>query len=185
MGQTDHLRDLHGARFLILLDAAGLPSKRPECSKVIYGTIKFAKLDFFLRCPEYLYAAVRIVDPDTAKTWDDCPTLPMHKYKMGPFEREYYDVFAILESKGLLEIRADKERRGRAFHLTNQGQEAVEKFLEEPRFQEYHTVAKVISNFFGQWGGNELKDFLYDNFPEVGEARLNQPIQPYRRTKNA
>lgn len=177
MGHGHRLTEHHAARFLMLLDSAGEPSPRAGCTKVIYGTIKFAKLDFLLRYPEYLYQAVKIVAPDIVKQWDDVDHLPMSKYKMGPFEREFYDVISHLESRGLVRVTKANSTNAREFHLTAQGSGAVKELLREPLLKEYHAVGCVIRDHFGKWGGSELRDFIYEHFPSVGDAGLNESIK--------
>lgn len=188
MGHDYDFNYLTGARLLILIDEVGAAVEHSARVRVIHGTLKLAKLDFLLRYPEYLYQAVKIVSPSTEKYWNDVRAHPMSKYKMGPFEREYYNVFALLDSRGWTEtIRSGGLlSRERSFFLTRLGREFIAAELaHEAKWKEHQEVARVIRQFFGNWTGAELKNFLYQQFPKISATGLDDtiPLNPKEAAK--
>ncbi|MEK6750697.1 MAG: hypothetical protein AABZ00_00415 [Chloroflexota bacterium] len=156
--------EFHSARLLLLLRYAG-----GKYSK-ISGRLKLAKLDFFVRYPSYLKKALEAnativapVDPES----------PMIRYKYGPWDNKYYDVFAFLVAKGLVSISPTK--RGDEFALTDRGQEAVNE-LKGPDFDEIINRCELVNKRFKDFSGTQLKDYIYNNFPEIVALPLNSEI---------
>ncbi|MEM7114355.1 MAG: hypothetical protein AAF614_18110, partial [Chloroflexota bacterium] len=110
--------ELHAARILLLLKHAG--GKRGKNKGRIVGRTKLAKLDFFVRYPTYLAKAQNTAtDPSKLPR----PDSPMIRYKYGPWDDKYYNVFALLISRGLVSITPSKD--GDNFMLTERGFYAV------------------------------------------------------------
>lgn len=156
--------EFHSARLLLLLRYTG-----GKYSK-ISGRLKLAKLDFFVRYPSYLKKALEAnativapVDPES----------PMIRYKYGPWDNKYYDVFAFLVAKGLVSISPTK--RGDEFALTDRGQEAVNE-LKGPDFDEIINRCELVYKRFKDFSGTQLKDYIYNNFPEIVALPLNSEI---------
>lgn len=179
MGHQHTFDFLTGSRLLILIDEVGASVEHPSRVRALQGTLRLAKLDFLLRYPEYLYAAIKIVSPSTEKYWRDVQAEPMSKYKMGPFEREYYNVFGMLDSRGFTEtVRSggllDRER---TFFLTRSGRQFIERELgPDPKWREHQDVARVVRQFFGNWSGADLRNFLYEHFPRITATGLDDTI---------
>ncbi|MEN8221563.1 MAG: hypothetical protein ABFS56_35525 [Pseudomonadota bacterium] len=96
----------------------------------IKGRTKLAKLDFFLRYPVYLEKALdklkkgRLTLEEHEK--QNIETR-MIRYKYGPWDEKYYDVWAYLLAKGLIVI---KPINGIDYFLiTPQGKAAVDSLL--------------------------------------------------------
>lgn len=175
MGHQLNYNWLSGCRYLVLICEAGETTNESHGVRVIRGTMKLAKLDFLLRYPEYLTSAVGIISPSQVKYWRDNPTEPMAKYLMGPFEKEMYDVFGILDSRGLTTTRGHLAER--SFYITEQGRQFVQQALyKDERYEAYREVAEVVGRFFGRMTGPELKSFLYKHFPDIENTGIDTMI---------
>ncbi|MCZ7547607.1 MAG: hypothetical protein M5U11_00415 [Anaerolineales bacterium] len=152
--------EFHAARILLLLKYAG--GKQAKIS----GRLKLAKLDFFVRYPSYLSKAI---GSDSKITTYIQPESPMIRYKYGPWDNKYYDVFALLVAKGLMAISSTKS--GDEFSLTDRGQNAVTE-LQGPDFEEIIFRCQLAYQRFKDFSGSQLKNFIYENFPEI----VAQPI---------
>lgn len=93
--------ELHAARLLLLLNYAGIKGK-------IVSRTKIAKMDFFVRYPAYLKKAATINNISMDDEVDIRPDSPMIRYKYGPWDSKYYNVFALLIAKGLITILPSK-----------------------------------------------------------------------------
>ena len=86
----------HAARLMFLLKH-GVRGK----DRSIAGRLKVAKMDFFLRYPAYLKRAATIKGIDHSQIPQEIrPESRMIRYKYGPWDAKYYDVFAYLASQG-------------------------------------------------------------------------------------
>lgn len=164
---TDESAEFHAARLLILLKIAGGRSSK------IVGRTKIAKLDFFVRYPTYLVKAINLLNLPADIKPGPSPESPMIRYRYGPWDSKYYDIFALLIAKGLIEIYPTE--KGDTFQLTARGEFAV-KELEGPEFEEIIERCKVVNKIFGDKGGTWIKNFIYENFPEVVAKSIGKEI---------
>lgn len=160
--------EFHAARLLLLVKLAGGRKGR------IVGRTKLAKLDFFVRYPRYLERAAQIKGQQLAETRVVSPESPMIRYKYGPWDSKYYDVFALLVAKGLLDIRSSKE--GDIFQLTPKGQYAVTE-LSRGEFDQLIVRCRLTYQLFGGETGTAIKNFIYQNFPEIVAKNLGEKIE--------
>lgn len=174
--EPDDSIEFHAGRLLMLLMFCGLdlPGKR-----AIRGRTKLAKLDFLLRYPSYLYRALESHGRnDLAKLFEESEIhsieASMIRYKYGPWDSRYYDVFAYLSAKGLLEVvpKAGVD----LFILTEQGESAVTALLQDTAFQKLKDRCMIVRKVFGRWSGETLKIFIYRSFPEIVQQSLGSTI---------
>jgi hypothetical protein len=166
---TEESIEFHATRILFLMKYTG--SSR---TYRIIGRMKIAKLDFFVRYPTYLEKAAKILIqelPHFSETY--APESRMIRFKYGPWDEKYYDIFAYLLSKGMIEIEPSK--RGDVFKLTNKGKAAIEE-LEGPEFNEIVKRCKLTKRLFGSKTGTYMKNFIYVNFPEVVGKEAGEEI---------
>lgn len=156
--------EFHAARLLLLLKYAGGRYAR------IVGRLRLAKLDFFIRYPSYLSKAL---GSESKITTSLEPESPMIRYKYGPWDQKYYDVFAFLVAKGLVTISPTKS--GDEFALTTRGQEAVNE-LQGPDFDEIINRCRLVYQKFKDFSGSQLKDYIYKTFPEIVSQPLSSEI---------
>lgn len=171
--------DYHAARVLLLIAYCGSPIEHPE----IKGRTLLAKLDFFLRYPVYLNKAAWIrkkmelheLMAEGLKDHEkDNVETRMIRYKYGPWDDVYYSVLAYLLAKGLLRIQIRKEVE--YFGLTEKGLELSRVFSEHPAFEGLVSRAKVLKRLFPRWSGTSVKNFIYEEFPEIVSLPLGEEI---------
>ncbi len=86
----------------------------------------------------------------------------MIRYKYGPWDERYYDIFAFLVAKDLMEILPSKTK-GDVFQLTKKGEAAVEELIE-PEFDELTNRCQLTDKLFGKSTGATIKRFIYHYF---------------------
>lgn len=162
--------EFHAARILLLIKYVG--TSKP---KRIVSRTKIAKIDFFVRYPTYLEKAAKILKkgkfPSFSETYE--PESRMIRYKYGPWDNRYYNVFAYLIAKGMIEI--EPSERGDIFTLTDKGSIAVEE-LEGPEYEEIIQRCKLVKKLFGTKSGTGIKRFIYEKFPEVVGKEVGELI---------
>lgn len=154
----------HAARLLLLLYFAG------DKNRQIDGRTKLAKLDFFVRYPGYLARAAEIKGVRSEIRAGLTPESKMMRYKYGPWDGRYYDIFAYLTAKGFVEIQPSKTK-GDSFRLTQKGEVAA-RLLEGPEFDEVIARCLLVSKLFGKSTGSGIKEFIYRHFASI----VNQPL---------
>jgi hypothetical protein len=154
------------ARLLILIDAFTGKTKSLE------GRTKLAKLDFFLRYPNYLKRAIAIRAPD-----QQLPDLPfetdtienrMIRYKYGPWDPAYFALLGRLIGRGL--IVPIPLRTGIGYRTTDKGRDIAVRLAATDAWRPTVEAATILRRHFDLTGSN-LKQFVYSNFPEVTAAR--------------
>lgn len=154
--------EFHAARIIILLKYAG------GRTYSIVGRTKLAKLDFFIRYPSYLSKAAG--DDAVSSVSTDSP---MIRYKYGPWDKKYYNIFALLVAKELISIEPTK--KGDQFSLTDRGRAAVDE-LDGPDFEELIERCKLVNDLFKGKSGTYIKNYIYQNFPEIVAKQLGDAI---------
>lgn len=164
--RAEESMELHAARLLLLLSYAGIKGR-------IVSRTKIAKMDFFVRYPVYLKKAAAIHNIKTDDEIDVRPESPMIRYKYGPWDSKYYNIFALLIAKGLVTILPSKN--GDVFELTDRGRRAVSE-LDTIEFENIIERCKIVSDLFRNKTGSAIKDFIYEHFPEVTSRSLGEEI---------
>lgn len=159
--------EFHASRLLFLLKYAGGRKAK------VTGRTKIAKLDFFVRYPTYLKKAAELKGFQADITADARPESTMIRYKYGPWDPKYYNVFALLVARGLITV--EPSDKGDIFELTLRGQYVVEE-LSGPDFNDIVERCQLVKRLFGQDTGTAIKDFIYKNFPEVVAMSLGEEI---------
>src|SRR5258708_7051132 len=94
---ADDILEFHAARLLLLLSLCSTKDR-------IEGLTKLAKLDFFVRYPQFferVNAHAKKVAPATPRTIES--SMVRHHY--GPWDKRYYHILAYLEGKDLIEVQ--------------------------------------------------------------------------------
>ncbi len=105
---ADDIVEFHAARLLLLFHTCGVRGG-------INSLTKMAKLDFFVRYPDFFDAARRAtlgVDEATSVS-DAAVESAMVRHHYGPWDKRYYHVLAYLEGKCLIHVSKD----GSAYQL--------------------------------------------------------------------
>ena len=131
---ADDLLELHAARILLLLSLCGVSGR-------IDGLTKLAKLDFFVRYPDFFAAAKASIKEGVSAEISAHASIAsgeavesaMVRHHYGPWDKRYYHVLAHLEARELIVV----SRKGRAFllTLTKPGRDRAKLLSEKPSFQ--------------------------------------------------
>lgn len=164
---ADDVAEFHMARLLLLLRLCGISGR-------IDGLTKMAKLDFFVRYPEFFEAA-RDQSEGTGIS-DHAVESAMVRHHYGPWDKRYYHVLANLEARRLISVT--KEKNSYRIALTDLGQDRSKRLSDLPSFAPIVSRMKEVKSAFGLRSGTSLKDMIYKVFDEeVGRRRLGEVIE--------
>jgi hypothetical protein len=124
-------------------------------------------LDFFVRYPRFLEAAVRTLRGQghtqvEYEAGDEGVEASMVRYRFGPWDHGYYDLLGILVSRGLLQVSGAVE----SYSLTGPGIEVADRLIAEPAFDEVVNRCRIVTDSLGGLDGSSLKQFVYDTFTQ-------------------
>lgn len=164
---ADDVVEFHMARLLLLLKLCGTAGR-------IDGLTKMAKLDFFVRYPDFFETARD--QSDGTRTSDHAVESAMVRHHYGPWDKRYYHVLANLEAKRLISVT--KEKNSYRIALTDLGRGRAKRLLALPSFAPIVSRMKEVKDAFGSRTGTALKDMIYKVFDEeVGRRRLGEVIE--------
>jgi hypothetical protein len=95
----DNVVEFHAARLLLLISLCGTGGR-------IDGLTKMAKLDFFVRYPDFFAVAKK--DAVRSSESEESVESAMVRHHYGPWDKRYYHVLAYLEAKQLISIAKKK-----------------------------------------------------------------------------
>lgn len=170
--RADDVVEFHAARLLLLLRVCGKKGR-------VDGLTKLAKLDFFVRYPDFFArAAARLPSFPPAEPRRHSSESLMVRHHYGPWDKRYYHVLAFLEARGLLQIDQGPHRCF-GFALTAAGTSRATALQKDPAFRTLVDQMRLVKRAFGNWKGSRLKALIYDLFDEDIAARpLGQVIAP-------
>lgn len=159
------------ARLLLLIDGFTTPTRNLE------GRTKLAKLDFFLRYPNFMRRAMQIRKPDvelaTTPAEEGNVEARMVRYRYGPWDPSYFALLGSLIGRGLIDPIL--ERRGIGFRSTSLGREVAGALAEEESWGQTVARIKLLRRHF-DLTGRSLQDFIYEHFPEVTSASWGERL---------
>lgn len=117
--------------------------------------------------------AAKLKRLDTNIVTEGRPESVMIRYKYGPWDEKYYNVFALLVARGFVNVYPSD--KGDVFELTDRGRFAVEE-LNGGDFEEIVQRCQLVSRLFGSQSGTIIKDFIYEHFPEIVAKSLGTEI---------
>ncbi|WP_439370884.1 hypothetical protein [Bradyrhizobium sp. DASA03120] len=163
---ADDVLEFHAARLLLLLSTCG------GATGAISGLTKMAKLDFFVRYPDFF----RAVESHGKSTREDgAVEAAMIRHHYGPWDKRYYHLLAYLEARQLISVSLT----GRAYRiaLTALGKTTAKKLVGSDSFADLLKHMRDVNEKFGRKTGNELKTLIYETFgEEVAEQELGSVI---------
>jgi hypothetical protein len=152
-------------RLLLLIDAFTGDQKSLE------GRTKLAKLDFFLRYPRYLDRAIAIRTsneaPDPADGSAESIEQRMVRYRYGPWDPAYFALLGSLIGRGL--VIPASVNAGIGYRATERGRDLAARLSTSPAWADTASRTKLLRRHLDLSGSN-LKNFVYNNFPEVAGA---------------
>lgn len=170
--QVEQDSELHLARLLLLLEAA-------QGHKGVDGIMKLAKLDFLLRYPVCLSRALpRVGQPSSYAAVEahemNSIESRMVRFKYGPWDSRYRQWIGLLVARGL----ATTGRHGHTVHvtLTPLGEVTARQISARPEFIRMSARCVVVQKYFGRMRPTQIKDFVYQTFPELVEMKWGEDI---------
>lgn len=165
---AEGILELHAARLVLLLKHCGMKNR-------IDGLTKLAKLDFFVRYPEFFAKAAQAMgqQSSTATASNDSS---MVRYRYGPWDDRYYHLLSYLESRGLINI--ERVRNSYRVTLTENGDIIATMMSQDSSYESLIVHMKDVKTAMGSKGGTTLKNLIYELFQsEVGEKSLGEVIE--------
>ena len=167
---ADQITEFHAARIVLLLHLCGVKNR-------IVGLTKLAKLDFFVRYPEFFQRAARHLEKQTVRPAVDTVESSMVRHHYGPWDARYYQILAFLEGRELIAV--ERNDKTFIFSLTETGFGLAKRLTGEPAYQDLCTHMKAVKKLLGTKSGDVLKNLVYELFDEeVAKLPLGQVIQP-------
>jgi DNA-binding PadR family transcriptional regulator len=164
---ADDLVEYHAARLLLLFRVCGTKDR-------IEGLTKLAKLDFFVRYPEFFEQVCHhlgLAASASTKTRES----GMVRFHYGPWDKRYYQVLAYLEGRELVTV--SKEGSAFIFSLTPKGVQLADQFRKASPFGDLVTQMKAVKKVLGGMSGSKIKSLIYKVFErEVGAKALGEAI---------
>lgn len=172
---ADDIVEFHAARLLLLFEIVGVNGH-------IDSLTKMAKLDFFVRYPEFYEVARDVVlkiedndDSDQNKKRDVVESA-MVRHHYGPWDHRYYHVLSFLESRNL--VKVSKVGTQIRFQLTQDGRNHALSLAACPSFEPLVERLRDVKKVFGNKTGFWLKKLIYDLFDiEVGQRGYGEVIR--------
>lgn len=175
---TDRSRELYAptsegeGRLLLLIDAFSLNDG------TVQGRTKLAKLDFLLRYPVFFEKAMGLrgipAEDVRAASEDRNIETRMVRFRYGPWDPSHYAVLGSLIGRGL--IRTVREERYVAFRTTDRGAEVARRLAQTEPWSDIGRRSRLLRRAFKSQTGAFLKNWIYDNFPEVTGASWGESI---------
>lgn len=172
---ADDVIEFHAARLLLLLSICGVAGR-------IDGLTKMAKLDFFVRYPDFFEVARAATVPtapisaSVSSDAYDAVESAMVRHHYGPWDKRYYHVLAYLEARQLITV--SKEGNSFRIMLSDLGRERAKALLARPSFAPLAERMRQVKKTFGNKNGTFLKNLIYRLFDqEVGKRPMGDTIQ--------
>ena len=166
---ADDIIEFHAARLLLLLGICGISGR-------IVGLTKLAKLDFFVRYPEFFDKAAAATN-ESIRSAATIVESSMVRYHYGPWDKRYYEIIAYLRSRGLIQIT--QKNNTYIFQLTSLGEGKVKLLKTDLAYISLCEQMKRVKSAFGKQAGSTLKKMIYKIFQEeVTNRTLDEVIEP-------
>src|SRR5690349_19688961 len=130
---VEDLPELHAARLVVLMRICG-----DGHTGLIRGRTKLAKLDFFVRYPAFLEAAVQRVRRQRPSLADyragtEGVEASMVRYRFGPWDHRYYNLLGLLDARALIKIGGGAGRV-ETYSLTEAGRQLADSLATQQSF---------------------------------------------------
>ncbi len=169
---ADDIVEFHAARLMLLMHLCGVRGR-------INGLTKMAKLDFFVRYPDF-FASAQASETNDAEnpeihSHDERVESAMVRHHYGPWDKRYYHILAHLEAKGLISI--SKSGKSYQIALTEFGAEKAKALGKLNSFSQLVVHMREVKRVFGGKSGSYLKNLIYRLFDEeVGKRPMGEKI---------
>jgi len=164
---ADDVLEFHAARLLMLFKLCGK-------SGSVDGLTKMAKLDFFVRYPQFFSIACKKLGVPASSPVQHVES-SMIRFHYGPWDSRYYHILGYLVAKQLLKIST----KGNMYELrlTPSGNEVAGHLIRDPAFTDIAEHMIQVKNVLGAKAGSTLKKLVYELFEdEVKKRPLGEVI---------
>jgi hypothetical protein len=172
---ADDIIEFHATRLLLLIQICGKKDRAKKLYR-IEGLTKLAKLDFFIRYPEFFRRVVAHLNKQ-ADIFQHTGGVEsrMIRYHYGPWDERYYQVLPYLESRSLIKI--EKEGNSYSFYLTDTGDTIAAQLKTDPDFEDLVNNIKDVDKLLSTFSGSALKSLVYKLFEtEVADKKMGELI---------
>lgn len=164
---ADDVLEFHAARLLLLFKVCGTAGR-------IDGLTKMAKLDFFVRYPQFFNTICQALDLPSESATATVES-SMIRFHYGPWDERYYHILAYLEGKHLLSVT--KENQSFTLSLTDEGKQVADQFVRDKSFAPLVQQMRQVKRALGGRAGSTLKKLIYQIFEkEVAQRPLGEII---------
>ncbi|MCA6573125.1 MAG: hypothetical protein IM537_15630 [Pseudanabaena sp. M57BS1SP1A06MG] len=165
---ADDIVEFHAARLLLLLKICGTNGR-------VEGLTKLAKLDFFVRYPEFFNKAAAAAN-ESIRSASKIVESSMVRYHYGPWDKRYYEIIAYLRSRGLIQIT--QKNNTYIFQITSLGEGKVKLLKTDSAYKNLCEQMNRVKSAFGKKAGSTLKNMIYKIFQEeVTNRTLDEVIE--------
>lgn len=166
---ADDILEFHASRLILLISLCGSANK-------IQGLTKLAKLDFFVRYPDFFERiAATLKQPTRAATNYVESSMVRHHY--GPWDKRYYQILSYLEARALITVHSPK-KNSFDITLTEHGAKVAAQLAKQPAFADLVKQMKLVKKVLGSKSGSALKTMIYKEFDkEVARQQMGAKIQ--------
>lgn len=177
----DNDLDYNSYRIILLLHICGVKKEKYFENNVIWGRTKFSFYDFLIRHPFYLKKVIEVVaakskqkklleELNLTEYESQMEFSSMVNYIRGPWDNNYFNVFAYLSSKRLASISykpiVNEDNKELCISLEKKG---LEVGLEiESKELEWVSRMKIINQIFSiDTTSSRIENIISANFPEL------------------
>lgn len=166
---ADDILEFHASRLLLLVSLCGTSNR-------IQGLTKLAKLDFFVRYPDFFERiSASLQQPTRAATNHVESSMVRHHY--GPWDKRYYQVLSYLEARALIKIESPNNKSF-DITLTETGTSIASLLAKQKAFSSLVDQMKLVKKLLGNKSGSWLKNAIYKEFDkEVAQQQMGTKIQ--------
>lgn len=165
---ADDLLEFHAARLLLLFKVCGSSGR-------IEGLTKMAKLDFFVRYPQFFNTVCQVIGLSLESASKSIES-SMIRFHYGPWDDRYYHILGYLEGKHLLNVSKDNQTY--TLSLTDEGKKIADQFAKDESFAQLVAQMKQVKRALGSKAGSTLKKLIYQVFDkEVAQRPLGETIE--------
>lgn len=176
VSRAENTDELHLSRLLLLLSAK---DKRSAKIRTVEGITKLAKFDFLLRYPNCLERAL-VADRKNPAQANIQPyerttiETKMIRFRYGPWDKRYRRWISLLVARGL----ATTFVKGRTVHigLTDRGRQVAQELAQMDDFLAISQRSELIIKYFNKYSATNIKNFIYEVFPELENMKWGDEI---------
>ncbi len=153
---ADDILEFHVARLLLIFLICGTNGR-------IDGLTKMAKLDFFVRYPQFFIKYCKLNNLPTNETTDYIES-NMIRYHYGPWDQRYYQILGYLKSRNLINL--EKKGNTIVIQMTDLGKLKANAIKNSIQFSDIVSQISAVNIVLGKKSGTQLKNLVYETFDE-------------------